>query len=478
MAAEPRHLVLLLLALLAVPAVVALLNSLGVSPPTTIFGGLSAIGAASLGILTQATQWVSERLDTLLDAERQVKDDIERARAQWAEAIGKAEHQVADAEQKLSKTLEDEEVVSNELAAIQVEMERVTPERVLNEFIAERVGSGDYRRRLGIPALIQNDFRQLARLIAEQNQQSLISQQAALEADANSFNRIILYIDDLDRCPEKHVVEVLQAVHLLLAFELFVVVVAVDSRWLSHALTKHHPALVADRWAPDQATPDDYLEKIFQIPFWIKPLPDPARQRIIRGLLSGHLTRPAARHEQTEPGDRPTIEAAHAEILKTLDPASAPPSLEASALTISNDELAFLDSLAPLLGETPRAVKRFVNVYQLLRIIHRPVECAATAGQPTDHELIAFLLAIGDGLPQLAEHLMRELAADTPALALGQVLDNMVTPGYEAERETLKDWLKERPTWRSLSARRLAELIDVVDRFVFRISPNHRAPPP
>ncbi|MEZ5024500.1 MAG: P-loop NTPase fold protein [Chitinophagales bacterium] len=40
--------------------------------------------------------------------------------------------------------------------------------------------------------------------------------------------RIVLYIDDLDRCPPKKVVEVLQAIHLILAFPLFVVVVGVD----------------------------------------------------------------------------------------------------------------------------------------------------------------------------------------------------------------------------------------------------------
>ena len=51
------------------------------------------------------------------------------------------------------------------------------------------------------------------------------------------IERIILYIDDLDRCPPKRVVEVLEAVHLLLAFDLFVVVVAVDARWLERSRT-------------------------------------------------------------------------------------------------------------------------------------------------------------------------------------------------------------------------------------------------
>jgi len=47
------------------------------------------------------------------------------------------------------------------------------------------------------------------------------------------FKRIVLYIDDGDRCPPDKVVEVLQAVHMLLAFRLFV---AVDVRWVATSL--------------------------------------------------------------------------------------------------------------------------------------------------------------------------------------------------------------------------------------------------
>ena len=54
--------------------------------------------------------------------------------------------------------------------------------------------------------------------------------------DPTVVNRIILYIDDLDRCPPEKVVDVLRAIHLLLAFRLFVVVVAVDARWMKRSL--------------------------------------------------------------------------------------------------------------------------------------------------------------------------------------------------------------------------------------------------
>src|SRR4029450_3168764 len=60
------------------------------------------------------------------------------------------------------------------------------------------------------------------------------------------FSRIILYIDDLDRCPPDTVVKVLQAVHLLLTFPLFTVVVAVDARWVSRALRERFPNLLAE----------------------------------------------------------------------------------------------------------------------------------------------------------------------------------------------------------------------------------------
>jgi hypothetical protein len=54
--------------------------------------------------------------------------------------------------------------------------------------------------------------------------------------DMLRIDRVVLYIDDLDRCPPAKVLEVLEAVHLLLALELFVVVVGVDPRWLRNSL--------------------------------------------------------------------------------------------------------------------------------------------------------------------------------------------------------------------------------------------------
>jgi hypothetical protein len=77
---------------------------------------------------------------------------------------------------------------------------------VLSDFLSERARADDYRRHLGIAALIRNDFEQLSDLIRSHNNAVL---DGPVEEDLG-INRIILYIDDLDRCPAKKVIEVLQ----------------------------------------------------------------------------------------------------------------------------------------------------------------------------------------------------------------------------------------------------------------------------
>ena len=82
---------------------------------------------------------------------------------------------------------------------------------------------------------------------------------------------------------------------MLLAFELFAVVVAVDARWVEESLRQSYrwlspddsnartdgddPAgtmsangVNAERAIATRITPQDYLEKIFQIAFWLTPM--------------------------------------------------------------------------------------------------------------------------------------------------------------------------------------------------------------
>ena len=92
----------------------------------------------------------------------------------------------------------------------------------------------------------------------------------------------------------------LQAIHLLPAFDLFVVVVAVDARWLHRTVGQIYQGQLAE---PDQGATRlchrrRLLEKIFQLQIWMGPFGNPATvpsfgpqsgMEPVRGLLLDKL---------------------------------------------------------------------------------------------------------------------------------------------------------------------------------------------
>jgi len=131
--------------------------------------------------------------------------------------------------------------------------------------------------------------------------------------------------------------------------------------------------------------------------------------------------------------------------------------LDARQLALGPDDLKFVESLAPLLGDTPRRVKRFVNGLQLL-LAMPPV--AGSEGDPSERALVAFLAAINAGLPTLFEAIERN-----PGLTLGALLDE---PGFPAdELAQLKTWVERRPSWTGLYVSRLQGRVGVISRLSF-----------
>jgi hypothetical protein len=332
---------------------------------------------------------------------RNANKRIAEAQAKLA-AAETAEHQriaeqVQAAQQKLDtvqSALDSAVQRQKDLAAkVEREQEAATPSRVLTDFITERLDSEDYRRHLGVPALVRRDLERLSRLVAAQNSGAAMPGHYAID-------RIVLYIDDLDRCPTPVVIKVLEAVHLLLAFPLFVVVVAVDARWLTSSLREHYRQLAG----PD-ASPEDYLEKIFQVPFRVRPLATSTRQQMLRGLLTPSLisaSAPAAETTDVDAAAPETDLALFHEVVASFATNSGKRLSDAIDLTITGAELAEAESVADMIGSTPRAVKRFVNVYLLVKAI------GLGRGWELPADLV-ILLAVAMGLPKLADVLFPAL---------------------------------------------------------------------
>src|SRR5207253_6282867 len=90
-----------------------------------------------------------------------------------------------------------------QLAVLEQERDDLRTGRALYRFIEERAGADDYRRHLGLVALVRQDSETLARLLEPDP-----------DAELPPVERIVLYVDDLDRCSAHRVVKVLEAVHL------------------------------------------------------------------------------------------------------------------------------------------------------------------------------------------------------------------------------------------------------------------------
>ena len=195
---------------------------------------------------------------------------------------------------------------------------------------------------------------------------------------------------------------------------------------------------------------------------------------MIQRLLSGHLTGDKGPEPKESDIERPTVEQAQVHVLNTLYPAGTPPLLQTAALSITRAELHFLDELVPILDTTPRSTKRFVNLYQLVRIIYKLDPKNDPDTSPQEHELMAFVLALGEGLPRLGPPLLKAAETATSKSTFHSIIEKMESDDHEIKH--LKKWLTGRNAWKKMPAWRIAGACSKVNRFLFRVGTIDGAP--
>jgi hypothetical protein len=396
-----------------VPAARELLAGLGGGVVTAVAGaGLTAVTAARSGL--RKLRELTEDLHTGLSQAAERSEDV----VEKLDALRQAEANQRIAEAQLS------EVVSR-VGELGRQLAELTPGRRLYTFLADRAQSNSYSGNLGLISTIRKDFEQLVELMKEWRDEG--AEAAATNGADRPVERIVLYIDDLDRCSPKQVVDVLQAVHLLLAMELFVVVVGVDPRWLIRSLCSHYDeilegdgATTAGGW---QVTPEDYLEKILNIPLVLPGMSAGSLNRLLRSMVGDGIAATGNGRQGSPPPD-PTeniVQAAaqtaeiHVEagsVVAEIQQGSVPAQRIPRPLT--DPELTLLAALEALV-DTPREAKRLVNLYRMIRSTRNLSEASqflGTADDPGEFQAVVVLLGL------LTAH----------ARLLGQVLDTPPQP--------------------------------------------------
>jgi WD40 repeat protein len=330
--------------------------------------------------------------------------------------------------------------LDSEIQEADDELGRLEPAHRLDRLLAEISTAERYESFRGLTGRIHHDLRRLSEDLSAAREEWLTKGGRGTPP----LQRIVLYVDDLDRCTPGRVVDVLQAVNLLLTMDLFMVVVAVDPRWLLKALNRHHRGLLRDA---GRVSPLDYLDKIFHIPFALRPMGSRAGRYLRSMLPVGEEPAPPAR--KSPPRTRSTsdidslISEAREELARTVaqmaekvavqeEPVRQEgyrPVANPEGLRVRQSEQDFLAGLAPLLP-TPRAVKKLANLYRLVRLSIPPGQLDTFLGDEDGgpYQAAALLLAALVGRPREARDLLVRLAAASPGQDLTEVLpDHLAT---------------------------------------------------
>ena len=485
-------------------------------------GGISVflVGVGGLAkALKPYLAGVGRAFKIIEDARSKNQALIEQRRA---EAQRQLETQRTQLQAQLSDATVRVQEANAEVRQLEQRLDELRADRQMANFIRQRYESHDYTSQLGTIARARNDFEHLSDLLAKVKAQTAAEAERAArvkegQAAAESsipdeetlllprIDRIVLYIDDLDRCPEDKVVDVLQAVHLLLAFPLFVVIVGVDPRWLLHSLKQHAKVFqgkaengndgIDEEMRHWQSTPLNYLEKIFQIPFTLRPMAltgfgdfieDLARTPdTTAGQSAGHegsaapappttatdaeaeakqpaivIPSSAGAASQTTPAS-PTVEAQRVApegaglvdgrettIEAAAKPATeptvvevppavveVPPESNPEHLRIEDWERECMKQLFWLIP-SPRAAKRFVNIYRLLRATVPEEQRDSFVGDATQgtYRVALVLLAILTGYPSEAADILRDLLTLKEERTWWQFIDGFETRVFSTSK--------------------------------------------
>jgi hypothetical protein len=242
----------------------------------------------------------------------------------------------------------------------------------LKSFVSARVKDATYESQLGVMHQVSQDLVKLSQALLPPPSDSQEYKEKLKKLTAvfpRGPARVFLYIDDLDRCPPKTVVEVLEAVQLLVKNPLFIAILAIDERYITRALADYYKGVLPLKGRPSAS---DYLEKIIQIPYRVRPISQDSLRQYLRSQIVV---------QDSETGGTKFNE-------------------------FSPEEFNLLVACCQETELSPRSLKRLTNVYKLYKVLSR------TRGQtptPKEQKTILTLLAFSGRYPDLMRDVLQEI---------------------------------------------------------------------
>ncbi|MFO7679284.1 MAG: P-loop NTPase fold protein [Chloroflexota bacterium] len=342
-------------------------QSATVTSVTAFLAAVSSIGMAAFRTYQEWSDTVQRWSSGIQDVENLAQEMLSTKETQILTAVEKEFSQQKQA-------LEQE--ISDLNAQIDTHRQRMGAAGIftsLSEFVSSRLEMGDYAERLGMLHRAQADLQELTDTLTVYGDQDLYA------AAKQSFfprgpARVVLFIDDLDRCPPPKVVEVLEAVQLLLRTKLFVIVLGLDTRYVTRALEKEYDRILTRDGDPSGL---DYIEKIIQIPYRVRPI-EPTS---LHTFLAAQMEMAAAPGEgetavTPTPSLAPTSPSPGGNGQKpdgvvTATGSGSPVVAETilpQRIKFHHEDFTDLEQSCVIIGLTPRSIKRLINVLKLIKV--------------------------------------------------------------------------------------------------------------
>ena len=178
--------------------------------------------------------------------------------------------------------------------------------------------------------------------------------------------KIVVLIDDLDRCLPRHIIENLEAIKLFLDVPKTAFVIAADNFIVSNAIKSEYKDIISAAGDEGRSIGDAYMEKFIQLPYKIPALSPKEVETYVTLLFCQSFLEKKAFEKVQEDFARFTIENKFdiygwSNIRKALKNDSIPDNL--------GETIGFVAHFSKIIGNAlkwnPRLIKRFLNAYEI-----------------------------------------------------------------------------------------------------------------
>lgn len=262
--------------------------------------------------------------------------------------------------------------------------------------------------------------------------------------------KVVVYIDDLDRCSEEKIMELLQAINLILANSRFFVLVGMDTEMIYRAIVSHYASSFEGIDIPPDF-PENYLRKILQLSFYLPAITPEGRFAFVSTLFSAAAQEDYQREtrQASDETNQPAPEPAAATGLR-IDMAALhkPEDYRIEEVEDAATELQAFEAFKDFLQDNPRELKRLVNVHRLVKILLR--EEVGAWPEERQRQLVKWLI-FSANWPGLVDDAILEIEDNPEAEnVLDLLLDKLDVPeNARPEWQRIKDFVNTEPVLRA-----------------------------